>query len=65
VIDPTSSPVDFWLECCEPRVAQDYFVFSQVRQEESECSVLGSCLDLKISEELKFSALVQGAIDIK
>jgi hypothetical protein len=65
MIDPASFPVDFGLKSCEPGVAQDYFVFSQVGQEELKCGLLGSSLDLQVCEELELSTFVWGAIDIK
>jgi hypothetical protein len=30
VVDPSSSPVDFWLHSCEPWVSEYGFVFSQI-----------------------------------
>jgi hypothetical protein len=65
VVDPASLPVNLWLEGCEPWIPKDYFVFSQVREEESEGMVLHSHLYLQVHEILEFSTLVWGAIDIK
>jgi hypothetical protein len=46
MIDPASPPVNLGLERCKSGVFQDYFVFPQVGQEESEHGPLGSGLDL-------------------
>jgi hypothetical protein len=58
VIDPSSFPVDFWLHHCEPWVAEDGFIFSEVREEEAEVDLSVSCLDQKVRIIEEIAALV-------
>ena len=65
VVDPSTFPVYFRLDCCEPWVAEDGFVFSEVRKEELEWDGGRSGTDIQDSVVAKVSASVFGTIDVK
>jgi hypothetical protein len=65
MVDPPPLPVNPRLKGSEPWVAKDDFVFSQVREEESEGVSLGSHLCLKIHEISKLSTSIWGTINVE
>jgi hypothetical protein len=62
---PSSFPVDFQLGSHEPRVSQDDFVVTQVRQEVSECPGLQPSPHGQVGVVSEVACLVRGSVDVK
>ena len=65
VVDPSAFPVYFRLHCCEPWVAKDGLMFSEVGKEELEWDGGGSSTNVQDSVVVEVSASVFRPIDVK
>ena len=64
VVYPSLGPVDSWLSCHEPGIAQNHFLQAQFSEEEPHLGPLLSSPDFKVGEEFNSTVFVWGSVYI-
>ena len=64
VVDPPFGPIDLWLGCRKPWIAEDHLLGAQFGKEEPHLGSLLSSPDFEVREEFNLAVFVGGSVHV-